>query len=361
MTDNDQAARRIMNQFGESSRIPILNITEGDIWVLFGFPLAGLFLASALDQSWLVFPLLVVGLAIGTACVYAAPEHLTSWTWLTNLLRHLVARPRVTYSEPVDGSTTEGGLVDYGPFTPDERTQDLTNVERAWPGAGAVQRPDGTMEAFVELHPDNMDFAMSDDWAAVQRAAQQFANTELEYKLTVHATTRSFPVRQLVDQLENRLTDEDAQQNPTFRALLEEYRDRRPEDLEDARQMRYYLGVEVTPFDVHSRYGREKTAGERLAEFPILGIFMTPFVTRETFGDAERRMRMFDALDARIQAVQSEFTESVPGWSATRLGTLELFVLNMDFWNGEEHDTQTAESLLRTRSVSGRPPNGGEE
>ena len=60
-----------------------------------------------------------------------------------------------------------------------ERTQDLTNVKRAWPGAGAIQRADGTMGAFIEIDPENMGFAMSDDWAQLQEAGEEFANKYL--------------------------------------------------------------------------------------------------------------------------------------------------------------------------------------
>jgi len=35
--DQDAAARRIMDQFGEESRIPYLNIEEGDVGVLISF------------------------------------------------------------------------------------------------------------------------------------------------------------------------------------------------------------------------------------------------------------------------------------------------------------------------------------
>jgi len=74
-------------------------------------------------------------------------------------------------------------------------------------GAGAIQRADGTMEAFIEIDPDNMDFAMSDDWASFQDAGEEFANKELDSKLKLHATTRSFPVEQITENIEDRLND----------------------------------------------------------------------------------------------------------------------------------------------------------
>jgi len=133
-------------------------------------------------------------------------------------------RPQVTFSAPADADTStnesernEGGLANYTPFQPDERTQDLTNIKRAWPGAGAIQREDGAMEAFIEIDPANMDFAMSDDWAQLQDAGEEFANKELDSKLKLHATTRSFPVEQITETIEDRLTDEDVTENPIFK------------------------------------------------------------------------------------------------------------------------------------------------
>ncbi|TKX82469.1 hypothetical protein EXE43_29265, partial [Halorubrum sp. SS5] len=62
------------------------------------------------------------------------------------------------------------------PFVVDEHTQELTALKRAWPGHGAIERTDGTMETYVELTPGNMDFAMADDWAARQAVGEAFAD-----------------------------------------------------------------------------------------------------------------------------------------------------------------------------------------
>jgi len=175
-------------------------------------------------------------------------------------------------------SENEGGLANYTPFKPDERTQDLTNIKRAWPGAGAIQRTDGTMEAFIEIDPGNMDFAMSNDWAQLQNAGEDFANKELDSKLKFHATTRSFPVEQITETIEERLTDEDVTEKPIFRELLEEYRETRPREMRDRgiQQMRYYLGVEVTPLEVYDRFRDEGTPTEKLTKFPVIGFFSIP-------------------------------------------------------------------------------------
>jgi hypothetical protein len=356
-----------MNQLGEENRVPVFNIPEGDLGVLLGFPIAGLFLASLLDANVLLVPLVTAGLTVGAAAVYAAPAQLTAWEWLRDVGRFYLARPRVTHSHPADSDheSTEGGVVQYTPFTPAERTQDLTNVQRAWPGAGAIQRTDGTMEAFLEIDPANMDFAMSGDWKAVQEAGAEFANSELEFSLTFHATTRPFPVGQVVEQLDDRLSDPDVRENPAFQNLLEEYRNRRPADLADTQQIHYYIGGEVDRLEVFNRYEQERTPGEKLAEIPLLGALFRPFVARQhDLDEAEVQAAMFEKLDERMRTVRSEFVESVSGWSATRLSTLELFLLNMEFWNGEEYGTEIASEVIREQPAVAREPrsdaNGGE-
>lgn len=358
MSENSgAAARRIMNRLGEDNRLPVVNIREADVGILLGFPLGGLLLGATIGVELVTIALACAGLTAGIAVVYAAPAQQTAWDWLTDLLRYLFRRPRETrnYRAEAPNSSTRGGLVEYTPFTPKESTQELTNVQRAWPGAGAVQRTDGTMEAFLEVEPANMDFAMSEDWMAVQDAAEEFANNELEYPLTFYATTRSFPAERLVRKLDDRLDDPDVETNPAFRELLEEYREQRPTELADTQQLRYFLGVEVDELEVYQRYEQEPTPGERLTEFPLIGWVFTPFVTRrESFDDAELRATMFEKLDDRLRSVEAEFIENVSGWTGRRLSTVELFVLGMEFWNGEEHDPEHIEPLLRDQPTVGQ-------
>jgi hypothetical protein len=355
--DHSAAARRIMNRLGEETRLPIVNIREGDVGVLLGFPIGGLFFGATTGVDLLAVGGLLIGIFLGVTIVYAAPPQLTAWEWLRVLGRYVYARPRVTHSYRAadEQPSTTGGLVEYMPFSVEESTQALTNVERAWPGADAIERRDGAMEAFVELEPSNMDFAMAADWQAVQTQAEAFANNDLDFPLTLYVTTQSFPVERLVDQLESRLDDPDSESTPVFEDLLAHYRRGRSTDLADARRFHYYLGVEVEPMAVYRRYETERTPGEKLTEFPVLGRLFTPFVTRhEDLTEAELRASMFQKLDDRIRTVRDEFVNEVPGWSARRLSTVELFVLNTEFWNGDEYGDGSLERLVREQPVLSR-------
>ena len=252
-------------------------------------------------------------------------------------------RPQYTLSQPAGAAHdgTNGGRT-YSPFTPDERTQDLTNVARAWPGTGVIEREDGALEAFIEVTPANMDFAMSGDWEHIQTAGERFANGALRFPLTVHTTTRAFPGTQLVERLTERRDDPDIAGHDAFTELLDEYRERRPADLADTRQHRYYLGVCVHPSDLTRQRDGEPTPSERLAALPVIGVLISPLVTRRsTPTDATRRQALYERLRERLHTVESEFIEHVDEWESRRLSTLELFVLTATFWNGTEYnDTQ---------------------
>lgn len=353
-----------MDRIGEDTRIPVVNVREGDVGVLLGFPLGGLLVGSLAGIESLAIGLLVAGSTVGVAVVYAAPPHLTAWDWLANVARYVLLRPRITHSyRPANESpSTEGGVARYAPFAVEESTQELTGIEQAWPGVHAIERTDGTMVAFLELDPANMDFAMADDWAAVQETAAEFANNDLEFPLTLHATTQSFPVERLVRQLDDRLTDDDVSANPVFGELITEYRNHRPADLSDTQQLHFYLGIEVDRIEVYQRYDVEPTPGERITEFPLVGALFTPFMTRrEELDDTEVRQAMVDKLDARIETVRTELVDNLSGWTSRRLTTVELFVLVAEFWNGEELGDEDPERLVRTQPALNRQPREGSE
>ncbi len=345
-----------MKTLGEEARIPVLNIDEGDLYPIIGFPIVGIFIAGMVGIDSLLWPLGLGGLVVGLLTVYATPSHRTTTAWLSDLSRYYLSRPSTT-SAFVFGSTTLGEssashVGDYNPFTPAEQTQDLTHVAHAWPGAGALERTDGTMIGMVELLPSNMDFAMSGDWAQRQAIAETFANNELDFPLTLYATTRPFPVDRLVERIDDRLTDEDVKQNAAFERLLTEYRETRPEEMAGTQEIRYYLGVEVSPFEVYHESSEEQTPLERLTQIPLLGLVITPFVTRrERLTEAEVRARLFDAVEARCRTLETEFIGKQQGWAARRLPTTEQFLLSVEFWNGAVHEYGTPDESIRSEPV----------
>lgn len=335
-----EPTRRIMNRIGEKTYLPVINVEEADAVPLVGFPVVGLIVGSRLHSLGTILGV-VVGVFVGVAVVRAAPSHLTAMRWFRDLARYYFRRPEVTTRTATDGGAPDGttSLTQYNPFVPDETTTDLTGLERAWSGSGAVERADGTMEGWIEVHPRNMDFAMQADWGTLQDAGRRFANEDLAFDLTFYATTRPFPAEEMVEALDDRRDDPDVQDNPVFRELLDEYRARRPADLADVQELHYYLGVEVTRQEVYERYETDQTPLERLAELPVVGpLVFARFVTRRAdLSEADLRERMFEKLSARVGVVEDRFVRELTGWSSRRLSTLEIFLLAMDFWNGTTH------------------------
>jgi len=134
------------------------------------------------------------------------------------------------------------------------------------------------MEAFIEIDPGNMDFGMSNDWAQLQNAGEDFANKELDSKLKFHATTRSFPVEQITQRLSKNGLPTKTSRRIRFSGNSSRNIETRPREMRDRgiQQMRYYLGVEVTPLEVYDRYRDEGTPAEKLTKFPVIGFLFNP-------------------------------------------------------------------------------------
>lgn len=336
------ATRRVMRSLDADRRLPIVGVYERDLYVLLSFPIAGLVAGAALGVEPLVFPLVCVGFAIGVAVVYAAPRQLPASTWLHDMGRFYLRRPRITLHEAVAAASTpdpDDSTTVPQPFVVDEHTQELTALKRAWPGHGAVERTDGRMEAFIELTPGNMDFAMVDDWATRQAAGEAFANQELTFELTLYTTTDPYPAATLVEQLDARLADPAVHTNESLRALIAAYRDQRPAELAETQQVRYVLGVSVAPFEVYERHPEERTPAERLTLLPVVGILATPFVTRrDRLTEAELRGAQLAKLRERLRTVETEFVAKTSDCTARRLSTAEIVGLATQFWNGTDLD-----------------------
>jgi len=118
-TDQDAAARRIMDQFGEESRIP--TSTSRKATLASSSPSRSS--ACSLPASPASNPRPPVrragGSGFGVAIVYVSPDHLNAWTWTKDVYRY-VKRPQITFSSPEEANSStneternEGGLANY--------------------------------------------------------------------------------------------------------------------------------------------------------------------------------------------------------------------------------------------------------
>jgi hypothetical protein len=345
------AERRVMRTIGTESYVPILGIRRSELWLVLYLVIGGGALGGVLNDLTGLSVLFQIGVAVGlllsVTLITASPTGMGTTKWLRIAIRYAL-RPKVVYAASAaasDSERNEGGVLNFTPFTPDDRTQDYTGVKEAYPGASAVMRDDYQMEAFVEVVPDNMDFATEEEWRAKQQIAKRFANHSQKGELKFHATTREFDLDRVVERLEERSVQRDIQARPVMRALVDEYRTRKPQEMREqgVQQVSFYLGVTVDEHDVEDTYQDEPTPIEKLSRLTVLGALFSPFVERAAdLPEEERQARMIDELDNRIQTLRNELTQKVPGWTDRRLSTVEMLTLNARYWNGDNEETYDA-------------------
>lgn len=369
------AERAILNRIDDVKRIPVLGIRQSDGYIIIAGALIGLFLQSLIGIPALFWPTVGGCVFISAFVVFASPDHVPTTRWVQDIYAYW-KRPNVYFaaSDGADNEHNRGGLLNRAPFTemvgfePDTTTQDLTNIERAWPGAGAVLRTDGRVEAMVEIDADNMDFATAGDWAARQQVAKEFANKSLDGDLKLHLTTESFNIDHVVDRLEQRVQDPDIQSSPTKQGLLKEYKQRRPEEMRDrgTQTVRAFLSISVKESDVTDSQYDEPTPLEKAAYLPVVGPLVSLFVdTSADLPDSELYDAMLDELDRRIHdEVMTELVQKTPGFSGRRLSTLELFTLSSRFWNSNDEAYEELDDVVSSHAVmrrSARENGGGHE
>ncbi|MDH5021713.1 hypothetical protein [Halobacterium rubrum] len=356
--------RAILSENDKQQVVPILGIAIAEGKFVAGCVLVGLVLQSFAGGGILFYPIVGGSLFVALTAVYASPSHVLTYRFLQDVADYLWRPSRLfaASSEAPRNMKNEGGLANYTPFEPDTTTQDLTNIKQAWTGAGAVLRSDNRLEAVVELQADNMDFAQAQEWASRQEIGQEFANKSLDGSLKFAGTTESFEIDDVVNRLEDRLNDPEIRESPTKRALLEEYRQRRPEEIEDrgTQTVRSFLIVTVKKKEVTDNYQGEPGPAEKLGRIPLLGRLFSPFTTTtRDLTEQELHGEMLDELDRRVhEEIMTEFVQKMPGFSARRLSTLEMFTLNARFWNGNKPVYDDLEDVVSNQAVKARQRRG---
>jgi len=353
---DELAERYTVDRIGEQSTIPYFGVRSSDVWVIAGTTFTATVFASIGGLGW---GSLVVGfltLTLGLYLFYVTPPHTPISSWVANMWRY-VKRPGVTYSAAADSDSeerNEGGAANKTPFTPDERTEDLTGIRRAWVGDAAVLRRDARLEGAIEINAGNMDFAPAPKWRDLKEIGQEFVNKHTHSELKLHITTQEFGLESLTDRLEQRLEDPEIQSRSTLAALLEEYRERRPRQMADEglQQHRIFLMVTVNPREIEDSHTGESTPAEKTAQIPLIGRLLgrvpgTEAGQSQTLSDLEQHNQMVEKLDKRLETIREELVRGEPKWSATRVSTIELFQLEAGFWNGRQVDENAIDKTLR--------------
>lgn len=352
-----------MDKIGVTDTVPYFGWEYADAYAPAGFGLAGLLTTVILFDGLLIFAGAPIGIFLGGLALHASPSHVDTITWLKDISGYLSRPNRIYSASAYAGSEArnEGGFQNLTPFKPDTRTEDLTGIERAWPGAQAILRSDELVEGIIELYPPNMDFFDPDEWGAIQRACKQFANEELstyeEGKL--HMTTEPFEIESLQHQLEDRLHDAEVRERPVFREMIRELKTHRPEQLQEdgTQRIRVFYVVSVSPWEAQTKYEGEATPEEKLSSVPIVGPIVRALSDEDlsannSQSDQERHQEMIEELHDRMHAFETQLISELDDYDSRRLSTIEQFALGTRFWNGNKEAYNDIEGLVRTQPVS---------
>jgi len=334
--------RRVPKKLGESDEF-WRGYTLDDLLVG-GMPfiLAVLLTAYVLPPNlrYVGYVLAVIGLIVGAVAVYVTPDYLTASEWVSTYFHHL---RRPTESEHVRydfGSAREQRDFPESRFYElDERTQELTDVERVHVDRDAVERFDNAFVGAVRVEPANMALATDRRWRDNVAAFADFFNNSVEWAVQLYSTTTEFPVDDYLRRRERRLDDDDVAGNPVFRRLIEEWLDWYPRELEarGTNIREHYVVVPVRRDEVRSADGGGGVL-DSLADVPVVGGVFGALSSRDGMTEEEVRARALDELDERLRMVENEGIQNLDGCRAHRAETDELVRLLSEFWEGESAD-----------------------
>ncbi|MGK2230797.1 MAG: hypothetical protein ACI9QA_000959, partial [Methanobacteriota archaeon] len=346
--------RRVPKKLGESDEF-WRGYTLDDLLVG-GMPfiLAVLLTAYVLPPNlrYVGYVLAVIGLIVGAVAVYVTPDYLTASEWVSTYFHHL---RRPTESEHVRydfGSAREQRDFPESRFYElDERTQELTDVERVHVDRDAVERFDNAFVGAVRVEPANMALATDRRWRDNVAAFADFFNNSVEWAVQLYSTTTEFPVDDYLRRRERRLDDDDVAGNPVFRRLIEEWLDWYPRELEarGTNIREHYVVVPVRRDEVRSADGGGGVL-DSLADLPLVGGVFGALSSGDGMTEDEIRARALNELDERLRMVENEGIQNLDGCRAHRVDSDELVRLLAEFWEGESAD-HVEEGAVRENPV----------
>lgn len=344
-------SRITIESLSASETVPFLGIHKTDFKVLFGLPVA-LLITGILADS------VLVGIASGALAfvfcagiVFVTPSYMTSMQYL-RALREFLQRPKeLLYTNNPDMDPDSY----FDRIEEEQTTTELTHVQRYY-DRGVIEREDGKLLAAVRLEPQSMDFAQGDDWAAVTRTAEEFANNSLDFDCQFYVTSRRFPVESYTNELEARLEDEDIASLPMMRATLKELIQERPKELEEANlaPLHFYAIVSVGQGEVVTDTTADTSALEKLSKIGGLGIAFSIFASmRDNLDDLHTRARMLRKLDERVSSLESGLVRNIEGYDSSRVSTAEWVLTLEDYWKSQTMDFNQFEGVAESAPIVG--------
>jgi len=349
MSTTNSGGRTTLESLTQPNEIPYIGIEAPDFWAVAGSAGVGITMTALLELGVFGIMLTIFLTVASGTLVYVTPSYLNVRQWLKTATHYMKQPSEINNISDAALEANDNIIQQY---QMDKTTQDSTHIKRFYPARDALERDDGQLVGAVKLEPPNMDFADPEDWAQVTNTCADWVNKNLDFDVQVYATTRTFPIGEYIDSLVDRLDDPDVNENPVLHALIEEQIQNRPQQLEESgtELVHFYLIVPVDRAEVINPEGGDKTALEKLAEIPFLGILFAAFASyREDLTEQKRRARMFDKLNDRLQTVESDLVQEISGFDSRRVTVEEWLAMNEHFWEGIEPDFEEPENGSQVR------------
>jgi len=347
--------------FSYPNIVPLLKMQRPNLLAIIVGGTVGAILWTFLDLSPTIgAPLSLFGFIAGVLYVVSAPPHLDAWQW-TKTLYAYTRRPG-RYARTQEAAEH----VNDKPFTTGEETRELTNIEKFYPSKAIIEREDGSLVAYTEVHPPHRDFATTQDWVDSSRQIAQWFNGSVDFEFQLYVTTEAYPIETHLETLSDRLTDSDVLGNRNLKTLIDEQLDAKQREYEDASTSitHFYIVVPIDESEVSSISETDQTAIERLQKVPVIGILFEA-IGYYASGQAEQteretKLEMARKLRGRIQTVQGLGT-GLEEYEIDRLGVGEIAGLQRRFWRPTESHASTATMQPRSLPASTmETPSGGD-
>ncbi|MFB6284017.1 MAG: VirB4 family type IV secretion system protein [Halobacteria archaeon] len=352
MSTGNDPTRRIPKKIGSSDEI-WRGYTLDDLMVgAMPFIVAVVVTAYFLPPNMTQYGYILSGFAlfVGAVIIYLTPDHLTASEWVNSYSKFYRRPKKIRNIKYNFGNVREQeDFPESGFLELEERTQDMVDIKKIYKNRDAVMRTDDKLVGAVKVEPANMALTTPQRWQANVNAFADFVNNSVEWPFQIYSTTTDFPIDNFVEQRRRRLEDEDVQDNPVFRELIEYWLDWYPEELElrGTHLREYYILIPVGREDVTGGEREERSVGEKLGGIPVLGWF---FGSSEGLTESQIKSRMFNELDERLGLVENQGIRNIDGCKAMRADSAELARILIDYWTSEG-DYGDYDQVIRSKPV----------
>lgn len=283
---------------------------------------------------------------IGVVTLLTTPSHYSPREWASLHLRHRVRPSEVIHQEAnyeqKNRETTEDQEMGFiaSAVGSTQRTQDVTHVEEILPASvsessGVVRLTNGDVAGAVKVEPTNLSLATGQQWGSVVGELTGIVNT-VDHSIKIYHTTRDFDVEEYLDPFVNRLNDDDVRSSPVLDAVLRDFLEWYPRELEmqGTKQSEFYVVVGVSEAEVKST-ARSEGVIDQLADMPGFSFIFSS--DDEELHESVIRGRQREQLYRRLEAVEQQ-VRKIEGVEGTILPAEDHAALIAESWQRTDYE-----------------------